>query len=174
MKEIPLYRGKEIVAFALVDDENYDELNRWTWRGNEKGRAVRCYNIKGKKFHVFMHRVITNAPVGVEVDHKDRNPLNNQKGNLRFATRQQNQSNAPKQRGLYTSKYKGVSLCSENGKWHAGICINLKSFNLGYYDTEIEAAKVYDQQARRHFGEFAYLNFPLPMDGTDYHTFGEC
>lgn len=32
--------------------------------------------------------------------------------------------------------------------------------NLGYFETPEEAAKVYDAEAKKRYGEFAFLNFP--------------
>jgi hypothetical protein len=39
--------------------------------------------------------------------------------------------------------------------WKAGI----KNIHIGYFETEIEAAKAYDTEARKIFGERAVLNF---------------
>ena len=58
-----------------------------------------------------------------------------------------------------TSKYKGISWHKLSNKWQAYIRINRKKIHLGVFDNEITAAKAYDKQAKRLFGEFAYLNF---------------
>ncbi|MCH7719226.1 MAG: HNH endonuclease, partial [Chloroflexi bacterium] len=55
-----------------------------------------------------MHRLITNAPKGLIVDHIDHNGLNNTRNNLRLCTPEQNDYNRRPQKGS-TSKYKGVS-----------------------------------------------------------------
>lgn len=47
-----------------------------------------------------------------------------------------------------TSKYRGVSFVKHINKWNASIKIQGKSFNLGYYNTEIEAKNVYLQRFR--------------------------
>jgi predicted RNA methylase len=79
---------------ALVDDEDFEFLNQWTWyakRGkSNKDYAVRCIIQGGKKITVRMHRVIMNCPVGMTVDHHDRNTLNNQKFNLENVTSAEN------------------------------------------------------------------------------------
>ena len=57
-----------------------------------------------------------------------------------------------------TSVYRGVS--KYEGKWRAQIrCDGPQEF-LGYFDTEIDAAKAYDRRARVLHGPYAKLNFP--------------
>jgi hypothetical protein len=106
-----------------------------------------------------MHREILNAPAGVFVDHKDGDGLDNRKENLRIVTSAQNQQNRRKISRKTTSKYKGVYFRRENKKYCALICCKGKRMHLGYFDNEIDAAKAYDQAAKKFFGEFARLNF---------------
>lgn len=105
-----------------------------------------------------MHKMILP---GVEVDHIDGNPLNNRRSNLRPATRTQNQRNRRKQRKPVTSRYKGVCLNRKTGKWIAYINPGGgKTIYLGSHRVEEDAARAYDEAARRHHGAFARLNFP--------------
>lgn len=94
------------------------------------------------------------------VDHINRNGLDNYRCNLRPATRLQNRMNC----GLSKrnkSGFKGVSWHKSCNKWVAKIEINDKSIYLGLFDDKIEAAKAYNAAAKKHFGEFAWLN-PIP------------
>jgi hypothetical protein len=91
------------------------------------------------------------------VDHKDRNPLNNLPSNLRFANTSQNAINCEKMKGT-TSKYKGVSLYKRTGRWKVQIVKNKIQYFIGYFSTELEAAKAYNDVAQEYQGKFAVLN----------------
>src|SRR2546425_1516194 len=96
----------------------------------------------------------------VQVDHEDRDGLNNRRYNLRVATHDDNQRNRSCQkRNNRTSQYKGV--CLEKGKWRVRIRVNGKNIEIGRFDSELQAALAYDKAAREHYGEFACCNFPL-------------
>lgn len=91
MKKIKLTSGK----FALVDDDMFEELNKFSWCLNG-GYAIRGYSKNGKQAKLKMHRVIMNTPKGMDTDHIDNNKLNNQRNNLRVCTRSQNCMNRKK------------------------------------------------------------------------------
>jgi hypothetical protein len=92
-----------------------------------------------------------------EIDHENRIKTDNRIGNLRPATSSQNKGNIQLLR-TNSSGYRGVSRNSRSGKWHAQIKIHGKQTYLGRADTPEQAAVIYNQAAREHFGEFAYLN----------------
>jgi len=85
---------------------------------------------------------------GLEVDHRDRNKLNNQRENLIPSTLSQNRHNVPPKINSAT----GVSGVSRyrNGKYKATLYHNDVTLHLGYYDTYDEAV------ARRHLAEKEY------------------
>ena len=58
-----------------------------------------------------------------------------------------------------SSIYKGVSWNKATEKWVAQIHINRKQTNIGFFNTETDAAKAYDTAAIKYYSEFAYLNF---------------
>jgi hypothetical protein len=164
MREIPV--GKHI---ARIDDKNYDLISAYTWRpyiGGKPGRHKTVYAIAhehGRKFRepdvsVIMHRLILNAPKGIQVDHRDGDGLNNQEYNLRLADNISNAQNGRSQIGR-SSQYKGVSLDKRHGTWKCYIRVNKVNKWLGQFKSEIDAAMAYDRAARKFFGEFACLNF---------------
>lgn len=146
MKRIKLTQGK----YALVDDEDFDYVNQWKWY-YDAGYARRTIKNRG----IFMHIVILSKPLGMEVDHKDGNGINNQRNNLRLCIRVQNVQNRSKSKNK-SSKYKGVGLL--HGKWQATITYQYKKYYLGWFKTEKEAAIMYNREASKMFGEFAKLN----------------
>jgi hypothetical protein len=59
-----------------------------------------------------------------------------------------------------TSQYRGVSFEQRRSSWKAATMVKGKSFHLGYFTSELDAARAYDAGARIHHGELACLNFP--------------
>ena len=153
MKQIELSQGK----FALVDDDDYDELNIYNWC-IANGYAVRHVTISGKRTTQYMHRLVTNCPADMDVDHVNHDKLDNQKANLRVCSRSENSQNQKMRTKAKTSIYKGVSFYKRDGNWRAEIMLNYKCKYLGYFTNEIDAAIAYNNAAIAMFGEFALLN----------------
>lgn len=85
---IPLTKG----AFATVDAEDYEWLSQWKWHLSA-GYASRYFPAPNGRKRINMHQLICPCPPGLEVDHIDRNRLNNTKVNLRAVTRSVNMKN---------------------------------------------------------------------------------
>jgi phage-related protein len=159
MKTIPLTKNR----FAMVDDDDFDKLSKHKWCVNCCGWGSKyLYAQRGKtsggKIKFLMHRVIMNAKKGQEIDHIDGNGLNNQKSNLRFVTRTQNQMNRIVQQVNNHSGFKGVCWDNKRGKWLAQIRVKTKTKFLGHFTNAEDAGKAYDDSAKIYFGEFARLN----------------
>lgn len=83
-----------------------------------------------------------------EVDHINRDRLDNRRCNLRVVTHAQNGQNVPAQGG--TSPHRGVSFCRQTGRWRAHVMIDGKQNQLGRFDTEQEAAIAAAAFRRKH------------------------
>lgn len=153
-REITLTKG----LVALVDDDNLDWLNQWNWSVSQ-GYAVRGAFTSEKRsgYGIGMHRVVAGAAPSEVVDHIDRNPLNNQRANLRICSQRDNSRN---RKGWLTgkSKFKGVVFDKERGIWVAHICVNRRTVFLGRFEREADAANQYDAAALHAFRDFAHCN----------------
>ena len=94
-----------------------------------------------------------NNPV---VNHKDSNKINNCLNNLEWCTYSENSMYVPVRNNKKSSKYKGVLF--HKGCKYRPWGVRIKNTHIGYYPTEIEAAKAYNEEIVKHQGSFAYLN----------------
>ena len=108
-----------------------------------------------------MHVLIMGKrPKGLVIDHINGNGLDNRRANLRFATPTENSQNQRKRAGCI-SDFKGVDFDRYKFRWRARIFFNGECIYLGRYQHETDAARAYDNAARRLYGQLANLNFPF-------------
>lgn len=137
---------------------DYDSDNGWLIRKkDEYGRVVNrpcgikpngngygSVRINDKMYRT--HRVIWLLVHGYmperEVDHIDRDKMNNRIENLRPATPTENSHNHGLQRNN-SSGYPGVHFHKHANKYVARITLNGKKISLGYYATAEEAFRAY-------------------------------
>ncbi|MGD0552829.1 MAG: HNH endonuclease [Sedimentisphaerales bacterium] len=157
--------------WTTVEPADFYRLGHFKW--HVEGNGKRLYAVRDVKTGpgltklLSLHREIMNQPKGFLVDHKNCNPLDNRRANLRLATRSQNCRNVPKRKNT-SSRFIGVSFHIIYKKWCAYIHHNRKKISLGYFDNEIDAAKARDIAAKKYHGEFARLNFPETRTDTDF------
>jgi hypothetical protein len=143
--------------FFQFDAEDEALVQGYNWTTNTDGYVV-TYK---RGTPLFLHTLLLGE---IGVDHINGDLLDNRRSNLRIATAAQNMQNRKKWGKAgnrpHASKYKGVSFTHSMKKYQAIIRKDGKLKYLGSFDTEEEAAKVWDENARILHGEFARLNFP--------------
>lgn len=154
MKKIQLskgvYRPTKLKErhFAIVDDDDYAWLNQWNWTAIHTQRRNGGYAMRSEYGDtILMHRLIMNAPEGMEVDHINGNGLDNRRENLRVVTQKVNHAN--RHGNLSKAGYKGVTQVGD--QWRMQIA--------AHFDTAEEAARAFDKCAIALHGEHASLNF---------------
>lgn len=157
MKIIYTRKGEEI----LVDDEDYERINQYTWRLDKDGYAVRSskHPDPSKKTGtvVRMHREVMGLAFGDrrQVDHRFGVKADNRKSELRICTGQQNRWNVGRL-SSNTSGYKNVTWVDRRRKWVARISEGGRKRRLiGYFDTAEDAYQAYCAAAQQAHGEFA-------------------
>lgn len=143
-----------------------------------RGMLFRCHNEKSPAWEYYGGRGITVCDEwresvsafyewaiasgygpALEIDRRDIN-AGYSPDNCRWATRSQQMQNTRKKCDAVTSRYRGVSWCTNASKWRAQLSgAGRRSPHIGLFLTEVEAARAYDAVAKQEFGEFASLNF---------------
>lgn len=135
---------------ALIDTKFIDIAKEYKWCISNNYVAHSC-NGKTTK----LHRLVTNAPDGLVVDHINHNPLDNRLSNLRVCTQSENMCNTVN-RSDNTSGYKGVYWDKSRGLWMASIQVKNKSKHLGRFPDINDAIEARRKAVEKYFGEFAY------------------
>lgn len=146
-----------------IDDEDLDRVLEYNWRRIINGKSGHIYfgvyyhekNTAGQRKTkiLYLHRLLLNAPTGMEVDHISGNVLDCRKSNLRLCSHAKNCRNQ-KMNSDNVSGHKGVSWCKAGNKWRADIRLNGKLIYLGLYDNLKEASEAYNKKSQELFGEY--------------------
>ena len=164
MKTICL-RNSKLKAF--VDDEDYEYFSKFKWypikyKTSKTFYANRHIKFLGKTLNFKMHREVMLLKIGDNeiVDHINGNGLDNRKENLRLSNRSLNSVNRKLLRNTNKSGYCGVSRVKglKKNKWTAHITKNNKNIYLGLFKSKKEAARAYNEKARKLYGENITLN----------------
>ena len=95
--------------------------------------------------------LMTSAWPQGEVDHIDRDPLNQKWSNLRDVSASVNSRNKSAQARIKGQGYPGVNFRRQEGVWCARIGYNGKQMSLGYHKTLLDAVAA-RKRAEREFG----------------------
>lgn len=151
---VPLTQGYE----AVIDASDVAIVKAYTWKATVDTRRVYATtNVGGRenKTGMRMHRLIMDAPDGVDVDHIDHNGINNRRNNMRLCTRSENLQNQRK-RIDNTSGFKGVHYYKRTGRWRAYIMLEGKERHLGYFDTPELAYDAYCTASKELHGDYGF------------------
>lgn len=166
-RKIPL-SGKRGKGLCTLVDGDYDGeyFAGFTWYVNPSGYVVRT-NDKHNGY-LFLHQEVARAPKGLVTDHINRNKLDNRSCNLRWATPAQNGANSKMRhhmnpyRGVVQSRQWRTNVAGERYLYtspYYRVLLNKKRLKQRFTDPE-EAARAYDKEAKKLWGDFAVLNFP--------------
>jgi hypothetical protein len=158
-KEIQLQNGKVV----LVDDEDYERANQYHWNIRLQDKILE--RVTMSKWHSGNKENINLAHFVLEVslDHnqcvifRNGNRLDHRKSNLKITTKREAHLRS-RGNGNSTSKYKGVSWSKARKKWIAQVTIGGVRKNLGGFEEEDEAARVYNLAAVQAYGEHTFQN----------------
>lgn len=121
-----------------IDPIHFDLLMTHPWRQLPRGYVSynhRCR--KGPRRPMLFHRIVTNAPEGMYVDHMNGDTSDNRMENLRVVTMSENMQNRRKVPANNTSGCIGV--VKSRGKWVAQAMHNKKTVYIGIFSTYEEA-----------------------------------
>ena len=121
---------------TLVDEDIYDALFNKRLCLNSRGYVQFHLNGKTK----MLHRFIVPCEPDMDIDHINRNPLDNRRENLRPLCRSNNTVKATRPENCQ-SKYKGVKLSKNKKRWIAQIKVEGDNKYGGTFNTELAAAK---------------------------------
>jgi hypothetical protein len=150
-KLIQLTQGK----VAIVNDDDFERLNKFRWYFCKR-YAVRDVIVNGKKETIYMHRLVTEAPDDLEVDHINGDGIDNRKENLRLCTHAENSRNRGRAKHN-TSGHKGVWFSKQSNRFIAETRLNGKKIHVGSFKTAEEASEAYKAKALEVHGDFANI-----------------
>jgi hypothetical protein len=150
MKLIPLTQSK----FAMVDDEDYENVCKYKWNFSVKGRNINA-RVDGKA--VCLVSFLFGSTYKNRIKQINGNKLDLRKeNNIYYPHNADTQGCKPKKET--SSKYCGVTWKKQINRWVSQVKHNREMYYIGCYKDEVEAAKAYNIKALELFGENARLN----------------
>ena len=132
------------IPFEISDDDFY-KVSKYKW--TLSGKYIRSTT------RIYIHRLLTNCPKGLDVDHIDRNPLNNKRENLRVVTRAENNKNKASY-NRYPNKTTGIygidAVPSNRRKKNYYFRVRMKGLKDNKFSSLIKAIKYRNEFLRQN------------------------
>lgn len=143
MKIIKLTQNRE----TIVDDSTFAAVGhlKWFFAG---GYAAKTSRWKGKPQRVFLHHIVAGRPIKGEIDHINRNSLDNQLKNLRIVSHRENLRNSST-RSDNAFGIRCISWHKRDRTWY----VRFRNVYLGSFKTFAQAKKCLLQQETEHASE---------------------
>jgi hypothetical protein len=143
-------RAGSIRAYAIIDRDDIEEVSRWSWHLGSDGYAMRATRENRRTVVYCLHRALLGLTTydRVDVDHVNRERLDCRRANLRVVPKGANDQNKTSYKGS-SSRFRGVTWSRTARKWVAQVMTKRKNHNLGYFDSEEEAAEAARQGRAR-------------------------
>ena len=137
--------------YAIIDTVDYNKIKDFCWREDRKGYCIARTNISCS---TLLHRVLLGTSKNKVTDHKNRNPLDNRKANLRECTHRQNACNTKIQKHNI-SGVTGIYYRGRDNVWVAQIGYNKRNIFLGQFKDKQSAIDARKEAEIKYFGDFA-------------------
>lgn len=147
---------------CLIDEADYEQVKKYRWHAQKREgiyyAATMLKTPEGKTMLLPLHRFLLGLKPYDERSalHKNWNRLDNRRSNLIIATHKEvmfRRKKAPNTSSRFLGVYKHKS-----GKWQAYIVSDGYMNYLGLYESEVDAARAYNEMAESFFGAAAKLN----------------
>lgn len=147
---------------TIIDEESLDVASKYHWHADYDKKLRKFYaktdiRVNGLRKKLRLHRLVMNAQKGDVIDHINGNTLDNRLSNLRKCTVSENAKNRSLNKNN-TSGYKGAVWHAPTQKYQARIYVNGKWRSMGMHAEAKDAARAYNEAAKKYFGEYAKLN----------------
>ena len=155
---------KEGLKF-IVDPEDYDKyVKPYKFHLSHNGYVVtKKRGSSTSRLARMIMNVLENKTV--EVDHKNRNPLDNRKSNMRVCTKQENMMNKDKPK-TNTSGFKCVHWREDLGKYCSLFRYMKKKYYVGVFDDPQEAYEAYIKKLREVSNDSKYIYEDISFKNT--------
>jgi hypothetical protein len=154
-------RQGEPVIFTTIDSSDVPQVRHHSWYLDKKGYVLATPRAPAgssrRQVKLYLHNVFFPPRDGLVVDHINRNPLDNRRGNLRYATFQLNRLNADKVSGITYHAWRDTQkTVKRKSPWKATIYLSERPNDrgrrhLGYFKTKDDAIRARQEAVDEYF-----------------------